>query len=456
MYVTWTSVATGEQGRVEVGANVGYVPGTKILFHDDMLIHFPTGSLAASETSSFTATAARRLPRSFHRIIGQANPDDVVLQNAQRSPLDQLFVSDAGDLSVLAKRRGHAPTFEVHYQNNAVKRQLEHIEDIEGLRQTVTVAENYDDDTVFLLRGGGLEPLIGSVMTNGRSGFGTYWDHRSGQFRRAATGAARTSPGIQFESDEGTGPQERNHVPLKYKHIGRALRVSHSATTNLLPNSHPAPSPGSLGWAAQSGSPTLTFIHGVYGVLDPDDPNWPDGFTQGVLRLHFDSTEAVQSDLATVSSATKYVASIWARGRGNIVFELYGGAGAATTLRATLTNPTQFGNDTDWKRLEGEVTTGASDTRLAFRIRCVSADGVVYVSAASIVRSDYKQASMYEPSSSSLAVRSQEVYTILDPLPEQSGTLQFFFQNTGDNQSSTFSLVDTLSGGRFAVRLVPH
>lgn len=477
--VDWTFApavgGTGASGRLDLGTDSGYFAGKKILFHGDLLVHFLTGTLVtgAGGLSTFDVKAARRLPRSFHRIAGTANPADVSLITAARSPTDAFFVTDAGDVSALAKRRGHAPTLQVIYQDNAAKRQMEHME---GQRQAVTLGEHYDEDTVFLLRGGGTEPMIGSVLGNFPTGqpatgirpgsSGTYWDHRSGQFRRAAINQARTSPGVQLESGEGSGPQDRQYVPLRYKHVGRALRVSSLAVTNILPNSHPTPplpeSPTVFpGWNTQAGTPTITFVYGHLGILSPDDPNWPDRFTEGFYRIQLDNTEAVQTDQANIApaSARKFMVSLWVRGRGDFIFEVYGGIAPAVpnTLRGTLTKPTNYGTETDWQRIEGEITSGATDDRLAIRIRSTLADGIVFVSAAQIVRTDWKQASIYEPTTASLFTRSAETYTISDPLPEQAGTLQFWFQNTGDDRDGVFPIVDVITpttpAGRFAVRV---
>lgn len=448
--VTWTNGTTS--GRLDLGTDASYTAGTKIYVEDGLSVAFSAGTLVAAEVSTLTCYAARRIPADFVRIEGDAVPADVQLQAGNRSTRDKLFPTDSGDLRRFSRRVGQNPRLLVNYQDGDAKRALEAIE---SRRHEVTVGENYDQHTIFLLRGGGAEPMIGRLPTFSRSGdyTGCGQDPVSGQIVPVESGEPRIFPGVQWESFDEGSRQDREHVPLVYNHIGRSIAVCQGIVTNLMTNSTGV-SDSSPGWSSSSGGSTVSFDEGVLSPV-AQDPNFPEGFGRGATRLEFYSTsDACDTDEAVVSGSTNYVVSLYTRGGDDsLIFYVKTGNGSAGTIRSTLTQPSAtYWKSGGWQRRVTTVTTGSSDNRLKIEaVLATNNNAACYVAAAQVEANDEYQATAYIPTTSSTAARSAEVFTLNDEIPP-IGTISFLFYDNGNPSGGQFSLVEATTGTRFGIR----
>lgn len=448
--VSWTSTG-GTSGRLDLGTDASYSADDKVLVEYGVLVSFGSGTLVVTETATLTCYPSRRLPHDFYRVEGDANPADVALQSGNRSSKDSLFVTDSGNLKTVERSIGQNPSVLVNYADDAAKRALTIME---ANRQEVTLAENYDQHTVFLLRGGGIEPMIGRVPSFTRStGNSVQQDPTTGRLKLTPTYTPRVFPGFELGSQSDTGIVDRQHIPLKYNHIGRSIAVCTSAVTNLMTNSV-GRSASALGWAVSAGGGTVSFEEELEGVLDPDEMDFPEGASNGVTRLEFQAaSDAFDTDEAVVSGSTVYQVSLWLKGQGGVVWYIKTGSGSASGITGALV-PSGQTDDGGWVQVVAEVTTGAGHDRLKIEgVMTLGTEGVYYVGPCQVEQNDEHQATVWIPTTSASATRGAESLTLNDPIPP-SGTISMLVYGNGINNISTsfYFLVGTTSGTRFGIR----
>jgi len=427
----------------DVGTNTGYTAGDIINIGEGVSISFSAGTIVASDNFTVTMSAWRRIRPDHREIVADAEPVAMEPVSLGFDDLDTAFRADDGSLRQNERAIGRSVDIFATYLEGKHRRALSHMI---HARHEVTFGENYDHSTVFLWRGGTVEPFIGHGMTFTRSSEGTYWDPDSGLIRLVDDNIPRKMPGPEIES-LADGASARVSIPFQYNHVGSAHAQSNDTRTNLIVEPHPAGS-GTLNWSSDSGSPTLTWVTDVAPVLYPGD-GWAAGYDRGTVRVKFNATgDRVLGDTAVgVSGSTDYQASLWLKARGDLLFVVYGGSGSPGSQRYSAAIPSSLADGDQWIRIDAQITSGGSDNTLAVGLESDSGQGIAWISGAAIVQSDQNQPMVFAGN-----VRAPETMTVNDPIPEVAGTISFWFYNGGDDGSSGYSLLETTSGDRFAIR----
>jgi hypothetical protein len=306
--LTWAN-GLGEEGRVDLPAS--YAIGTAYYFHLGLSVALSAGNTAAADTFTVDAYALMAHRRDA-RFLSAQIPDGVAvgLGRVSRASFDVSSQSFAGRIFVLPSVIQRNPELSIEPITDAEKEKLDHIE---SGRQELMVGENLDLDTVFLLKGGGIHPLVGAPVTHTRSDVLQPYKHpRTGLWRKAAA----------------------NELPVERGLNGPAMLVSTQNVTNLDARFHAkdAASGPTAGWTTHAGAPAYFYDENVKGTLDPDG-GWDADTIKGTLRVDFDAAEATRSNTEpSITAGNQYVAAVSLRGRGEVRVAMWDLGGGTSEL----------------------------------------------------------------------------------------------------------------------------
>lgn len=408
--LTWDD-GEGNTGQLNVGTSAGYAIDDVVYVHDGWSISFGSGVLNLSATFTVSVTA-RNLLHGLSRVsFGGTTTTQTNLTGWRMDQLDDLAVTQDGRTHRVRRRSPRSVSAVLDYADASSFDQMLWAE---SERLPLTIAENYGARTRFLLRGGGLMPLVGSRPVFTRAGTATYQDWRTGLWRSVAANEPRIADGVG----------------------GRSIVMDGGGTTNVLAQFHPKS--GALGWSTGAGA-TLAFSTNDRGVLDPDDDHWGDEYTEGVMTAEMGASgEWFSTSTATIpATGVTWTGSVYLKGRGSVVVTIR----TAGTIRGAAV----VGLTNDWQRVEVSGPAGGGDTTADIRID--SAEDQVYcvVSAAQIEAGFFATALVKTDGAS--ASRSGETLQLVPGIPFGETTMGFWIRWPGGSGSNTYTLV---SGGSAA------
>lgn len=411
LVIDWTDGT--ESGTVEFSSS--YTAGDYVSVANGIGIALGSGTIVGGDDFSVDARVARRVRADHLEFRSDDQPLGLWIKKTVADVSDSFGRVWGGDRYRVRDSIARAPQLELDWLDGlAYRNWLEAVHE----RHQMTLAENYDAATVFLWRTGGARPLIGAYPDFSRAAIRMYLDPRTGLIRSRAAG----EPNFSAPIADGSGAA----IPQVFLH--------EADSENLVVQSHPKT--GTFGWAATTGTPTLSLSKNVRDVIDLDDANWPTDFGDGVLKVEMAAGDIIQSTNVTgLNGSLSYCGQVWMRGRGlgTLRYRTNSGGTTRDTEAVILT-----GQETDWTRVRTRGGQGG-DTDGLFEFEA-SEDCVVFISLSALTSGFH--AGLPLPSNGSAFSGAADSMTFPQEIPVGSGTLSLWAQFLLDGGTGNYRWLD--------------
>jgi hypothetical protein len=404
--ITWSYAGQSDTGTLNIGTDAGYAAGDVIALSHGLSVAFSAHNLVASEVSYVVVTAGNKIVGTPVVVAGDADPTDVQIPNYSRG---DMHVSNRtwDGREMLGKRAntGRVSLF-TDYLDDTNRDKLLYLKDSGA---SVCVAENYDENTLFLFHGGGAAPMIGDFATFTRAGANATYPHpRTGLLKEAAVNVPRIVAGK----------------------AGRAL-VLDATSVNLCQNSGDYTEWSAIATAAVSSDET------IFGPFDPSDDYWDSDHIGGVTKVDCQAaSDGAHVADEVISAATWYTGSVYIKGFGDVAVHLRTGVGSASNSRAS----DNINLSPTWQRVTLTGASGGSDNRADLSI--VASEKAAFYVWGWQIEAQRSATSLMQTSGSS-STRGAENMTFSQAIPVVEGTLSFWFYWPGpDDTGLTYTLVE--------------
>lgn len=407
----------GNTGRLNLGAS-RYTGGNDVTVSDGISVAFSAAAVAAADTFTLAVTAANRVSGNPIVVSGAPSASNVTstsIEQYRRGDNDVVTSTFDGRERRIKRSTTGQLSLLTDWLDDANRKK---ILNMHADRTLVCVGENYDENTVFLLHGGGLLPFIGERSAFTRATQATYPDPDTGLLRAVASGDVRVVSG----------------------QAGRALLLEQAATNLFAYSAHATPS--SFWTVSGSSSATLSWDTTVKGPYDPTDPYWNAAHLDGVAKLAFPaggtypSDPGIDANDAAVSATTRIAGSIYVRGFGEIEIRLRTGVVSVNTTKDTKT----IQLTSEWQRVRLNGITGVGDTKADLQI-LGNEQGVCYFTGWQLEQSTL--ASALIQTAGSTATRNLDDQTFSQAIPVESGSFGMWFYWPESSASGlTYTLIE--------------
>lgn len=421
--VSWSDT-DGNTGMLEVGTDSGYAAGDEVAVDGSGLyVSFSSGTLVASDSVTIDCVAGNFLDHEHVSIETDEEPTRAYIIDTGPEERDILLTTDRGDILREERTMARAPTLLLDYLQDA---QLWKWRRMVHNRHRITLAENYDDDTVLLFRGGGLLPLIGPEVSFSRTGDGSYLDPDTNLWT--------------LESDDDV-------LRVTEGPCGPAFHVGNGWVNA---DSEPFPtgsgSGAARGWNQHTATVTFDFDTNKKPPLHPDG-GWTAAQLAGSLRCYMSASSAISTNTEpATSSGSTYSSSVYIAGRGSVRVAIYTDPGGGGTPDTELVGQDVDLDSMDWQRI---CLTGApSGSETARHIRITADEQTVLWASAKTQQTGETCGNPFD------GTTAAETWQLRNFTLPQTGTLSMWFWVPPGNITDigTYSLFEETSAGHFFLR----